>query len=388
MARGTPVLQRRKPATVLIPTFLLIILLTCTNAEAISLSKLRQQFYKTARSINYIQDRLRQTKHQQKIAKNDLAQATHKLNVTRRNLQDIQSQLQDTKVRLVQTVGTLHVVEDRLQARSNLLANRLVDSYKYGNVSYLGVVLGANDFWDLLNATHIVRKIVRKDGDLIDSIKQDKQAVEEHKAALEDQKQKRARLERQQRILTSQAHTQAAERYHILKSIEQQRVELEQQLAAELAASRQVSAMIRRLQATPAGRRRMATPWHGSFTMPVNGRITSPFGMRFHPILHSYRMHTGTDIAAPTGTPIHAAASGVVVLAGWNGAYGNTVMLDHGGGMFTFYGHCSRLAVGVGRSVSRGQVVAYVGTTGLSTGPHVHFEVQKNGRPISPFGSF
>ena len=378
----------RKLATALIPAFLLIAFLPSPSVEAISLKQLKQRWSSTARSINYIQARLHRTKQKVKAAQQDYQSAKHRLVITQRNLRDVQSQLEDTKSRLAVTIGRLHVIQNRLQVRNDLLADRLVDSYKYGSVSYLGVVMGAGDFWDLLNGAHIVRKIVRKDTELIDGIKRDKQAVEEHKAALEDQKQLRAGLERRQRSLTQQAHTQTAECRKIVKTVEQQRAELEQQLAEELAASRQISSMIRRLQATPQGRKRLATPWHGSFTIPVNGRITSPFGKRFHPILHSRRMHTGTDIAAPSGTPIHAAASGVVVLAGSYGAYGRTVVLDHGGGMITFYGHCSRLAAGVGRSVKRGAVVGYVGSTGLSTGPHVHFEVQKNGQPASPYGGY
>jgi murein DD-endopeptidase MepM/ murein hydrolase activator NlpD len=380
----------RKLATALIPAFLLITFLPGPAVEAISLRQLKQRWANTAQSISYLQSRLRPLKHKQKVAQHDLVSAKHKLVITQRNLRDVQSQLADTKTKLSVTVSKLRMIENRLQERSNLLADRLVDSYKYGSVSYLGVVMGASDFWDLLNGAHIVRKIVRKDNDLIDGIKQDKQAVEEHKATLEEQKQKRAALERQQRSLALQAHAQTAECHKILKTIQQQRDELEQQLTQELAASRQISSMIRRLQATPQGRRRMATPWHGSFTMPIagGGRITSPFGNRFHPILHRYKLHTGTDIAAPIGTPIHAAASGIVVMVRRDRAYGNMIMLDHGGGIFTFYGHCSSIAAGTGQSVRRGQVIAYVGSTGLSTGPHVHFEVQRNGVPVSPYGNF
>ncbi len=380
--------QHRKLAVALIPAFLFIALLPGPSAEAISLRQLRQRWSSTVRTISSIQAKLRRTKHKQAVAEQDYRSARHRLDITKRNLDDIRMQLGMTRSRLTVTLSRLHIIERRLQARNRLLAERLVDSYKYGSVSYVGVVLGSSDFWDLLNSAHIVRKIVRKDSDLIDAIKQDKRAVEEHRAVLEDQKRKRTELEHQQSALTAQAHEQTAECHKMLKTIEQQRAELEQQLAEELAASRQISAMIRRMQATPQGRRRLATPWHGSFTMPVYGRITSPFGMRYHPILHSYRMHTGTDIAAPSGTPIRAAASGLVVLAGWYGAYGNTVVLDHGGGMITFYGHASRLAVHTGQSVSRGQVVSYVGSTGLSTGPHVHFEVQRNGRPVSPYGGY
>jgi murein DD-endopeptidase MepM/ murein hydrolase activator NlpD len=118
--------------------------------------------------------------------------------------------------------------------------------------------------------------------------------------------------------------------------------------------------------------------------MPVNGRLTSGFGERFHPILGYERFHAGLDLAAPAGTPIVAAADGKVVSAGWAGGYGRMVAVVHSGGIETKYGHMSRIAAYVGEAVHRGDVIGYVGSSGLSTGPHLHFEVMKNGRPVNP----
>jgi murein DD-endopeptidase MepM/ murein hydrolase activator NlpD len=118
--------------------------------------------------------------------------------------------------------------------------------------------------------------------------------------------------------------------------------------------------------------------------MPVQGRVTSGFGNRFHPILGYERFHDGVDLAAREGTPIVAAADGRVVSAGWSGGYGRAVEIAHSGGLETRYGHMSRIAAYAGELVHRGEVIGYVGSTGLSTGPHLHFEVMKNGRPVNP----
>jgi len=118
--------------------------------------------------------------------------------------------------------------------------------------------------------------------------------------------------------------------------------------------------------------------------LPVNGRVTSGFGERFHPILGYDRFHGGIDVAAAWGSPITAAAEGRVVSAGWNGGYGREVIVAHAAGLETRYGHMSWIAVGAGSGVQRGQVIGYVGSSGLSTGPHVHFEVLKNGRLVNP----
>ena len=121
-----------------------------------------------------------------------------------------------------------------------------------------------------------------------------------------------------------------------------------------------------------------------SMEMPVNGRLTSGFGSRFHPILGYRRFHAGLDLAAVAGTPIVAAADGKVVSAGWAGGYGRAVAIAHASGIETKYGHMSRIAAYAGEQVHRGDVIGYVGSSGLSTGPHLHFEVLKNGRPVNP----
>ncbi|HEX6740893.1 MAG TPA: M23 family metallopeptidase [Sphingomicrobium sp.] len=118
--------------------------------------------------------------------------------------------------------------------------------------------------------------------------------------------------------------------------------------------------------------------------MPVRGRVTSGFGSRFHPILGYARMHSGLDLAAAYGSPIVAAADGRVVSAGWHGGYGQLVKIVHTGGLATMYGHMSRIVAHSGESVRQGQVIGYVGSTGLSTGPHLHYEVLKNGRAVNP----
>jgi murein DD-endopeptidase MepM/ murein hydrolase activator NlpD len=142
--------------------------------------------------------------------------------------------------------------------------------------------------------------------------------------------------------------------------------------------------MIRSMERTSGGIKRLGKAWHGNFMRPVSGRITCPFGMRFHPISGRYELHTGVDIACPIGTPVHAAAGGVVIVARWNTAYGNMVIIDHGGGVTTLYGHNSRLAVSAGQTIRQGQIIAYSGSTGWSTGPHCHFQVNKHGTPVNP----
>lgn len=365
-----------------------LVLLTAVLAgepsfAAISLTKLRQQLSETARNISRVQARLRPLKRRQVNAQKNLAVAKNRLATTQRTLRDVQSQLQETRFRLNITRAELERTRKRLQERRDLLSERLVDNYKHGSVSYLSVLVGATDFADLLNRGYIVKKVIERDSDLLDEIKEDERRISQYMAMLAGQEQERAALEQKHRMLTRRAYAQATDCRQTLGEIARQRAELERILAAENAASAQLSAMLRKFQRSSGGARATEV-WRGGLIRPVSGRITSPFGMRFHPILHAYRKHTGTDIAAPTGTPIKAAAGGVVILARYFGAYGNAVVIDHGGGLATMYGHCSRFAVRYGQKVKQGQTIGYVGSTGLSTGPHVHFEVQRNGVPVHP----
>ncbi|MDR0817863.1 MAG: M23 family metallopeptidase, partial [Clostridiales Family XIII bacterium] len=141
------------------------------------------------------------------------------------------------------------------------------------------------------------------------------------------------------------------------------------------------------LAAELAARKSTTTYGGGKLGWPVVGRVSSEYGYRVHPISHTKKMHTGIDIAVPTGTPIHAAGDGTVISAGWNsGGYGNIVMIDHGSNIVTVYGHNSSVSCKVGQTVKRGDVIAKAGSTGNSTGPHCHFEVRVNGATQNPRG--
>lgn len=149
-------------------------------------------------------------------------------------------------------------------------------------------------------------------------------------------------------------------------------VERQRQLEAEREAQRRAAGIVG-TESAP-----------GALAWPVSGTITSPFGYRQNPFGGGMEFHQGLDIAAPMGTTITAASGGTVIQAGWFGGYGNYIVIDHGGGMSTGYGHCSQIFVSVGQKVQKGQAIGAVGSTGASTGPHVHFEVRINGKPVDP----
>jgi murein DD-endopeptidase MepM/ murein hydrolase activator NlpD len=167
----------------------------------------------------------------------------------------------------------------------------------------------------------------------------------------------------------------------LVAQVRSRKREFEAQIVQLKAESNAITAFLRGVQ---RGQGR-AISGKGIFASPIPGAaITSGFGSRVHPIYGDVRMHTGIDFRASTGTPVRAAGAGKIVYAGWRGGYGNTVIIDHGNSLATLYGHLSSIAVGVGQTVSKGQLIARAGSTGLSTGPHLHFEVRVNGVPVNP----
>lgn len=185
----------------------------------------------------------------------------------------------------------------------------------------------------------------------------------------------------QQDAARTQLLSDTNRRAQVLEEVRARKAEFENEIAALQAESSSITAFLKSRQAGQ-GTRQAGT---GVLASPVPGaRVTSPFGMRLHPILGVWRMHTGADFAAGMGTPLRAAADGVVIAAGPRGGYGLTTIIDHGGSLATMYAHQSAILVRAGQSVTRGQVVGRVGSTGLSTGPHAHFEVRVSGAPVDP----
>lgn len=334
--------------------------------------------------IKAVKQKIRVKEHEKKTIIGQLSLTEARLEVAQDNLSRNKLRLLDAQADLNRTVKRLERTRKQLARRRALLARRVVDIYEGERLGFLNVLLGSTDMWTLLTRAYYVKRILDSDARLISQIKADE-------AAIERDMQRQARRVAEIRELHSRLIVQRNEVASLLASKRRQLLEIEHSkelyeraLDELLAQSRRIEEEIRRIQSTPAGRARYARTFRGGLALPVNGRITSGFGYRVHPITGVYKLHTGVDIACASGTPIHAAADGVVIIAGWQGAYGYTVVIDHGGGISTLYGHCSRILVGVGQTVRKGQVIARVGSTGFSTGPHCHFEKRVDGRPVNP----
>lgn len=288
--------------------------------------------------------------------------------------------------------------QKRLEGREAVFYKRVRDIYINGRLSYLDVVIGSKDFSDFANRLEVLKRIIDSDINLISEIKKERAQIEAHKKKLEEDRAKLVELEKAALAKQAEIEQKKAERNVVLQKAQNDRAVAMQAIEELNASSAQISAMLKERQAARAAAAAAAAQAAGqgsSYTWvqgtgqlgwPVSGEITSPYGYRVHPIWGTTIYHSGIDIGVDEGTPVHAADSGVIVWSGWMGGYGYAVVIDHGNGLSTLYGHNSELAVDEGQSVSKGQVVAYAGSTGNSTGPHVHFEVRENGDPVDPIG--
>ena len=269
------------------------------------------------------------------------------------------------------------------------LNQRLIAAYESDQPTTLDVLLSTQNLSDFLDQVDYVHDLGTQDRTISTQVNHAKVQMHDARAKTKVTREKVATVTRtiaartaevravKERLLISKKGLSSAKgaKRKQLVSIEVQKREYLHEVAGLEASNAQVTAQIQASGSSSYS----STPSASGLIWPVNGPVVSPFGMRWG------RLHAGIDIAAGYGTPIHAAASGTVIFAGWMGGYGNFVIIDHGGGLSTGYAHQSSIAVG-GGSVSQGQVIGYVGCTGHCFGPHLHFEVRINGSPVDPMG--
>ena len=314
-----------------------------------------------------------------------IAAVEDKLTVTREKLDVLRKELRLKKLEL-------EAAQAELELEQRNFAERAVLSYKSDDLDYVDVLLSSSDFEDLISRVNVIHDLLGGNNTLVgglesarDQVDAEKDAIAKREGAVADAAQVlQQKSDELAALRAAQAASQAAalsvrqQKSGALKGVNKDLAELERQENQILAESQALSGVVGGSGSTGGG--------SGSLGWPVSGPVVSPFGYRIHPILGYRKLHTGIDIAVGYGVPIHSSAAGTVIYASWMGGYGNVIIVDHGDGLSTLYAHQSSLAVGSGAQVTRGQTVGYVGSTGFSTGPHLHFEVRVNGNPVDPMG--
>ena len=314
-----------------------------------------------------------------------LRQIQEELRVATAEYKEVKGQLDSVEDKISDNTELLEKTEADLKVKNKKLQQRVRDIYINGQISYVDVLFGAKDFADLMTRMDVLKRIIKHDYDLIMKVKEEKATVENTRAQLEKDKAEAEVLVADAQAKKTKVEDKESEQQVLLDQAIYDRDTSERMYEEIMAASQEVANMIRRSQMSSAGYSG-APAGAGGMIWPISGPITSEFGWRTHPIFGTARFHSGLDIGGDYGMPIYAAAGGTVIYAGWISGYGNAVIIDHGGGVTTLYGHNDSLNVSEGENVAQGQVIAMCGSTGNSTGPHCHFEVRENGEPVSPYG--
>lgn len=377
------------------------------TAEATTVRGLNERLGGTQVQLRELRERIAEAELERRAALGDIEALDQRIEGLERDVRIADAAWESAAEELAQFRGRLDALtkdlnrkraelartEADLAARQEIFEARLAGIYRSGGrLAFMAALLEPGSIMQVLGRINLLNSIVRQDSDLISRIEELKAEVTTQKEALETRRMEISALEQQQRRVTAELEAKAAERRTALAGLENARAAKQRVVAA---AERNLAAWNRQEDRLVAESRRITEllrnvgtgrPVSGSGTLawPLDGQVSSGFGYRVHPIFHVRRMHTGIDIPAATGVPIRASAGGVVLSAGWRGGYGKCVVIDHGRGLSTLYAHMSQILVSEGQEVARGAIIGRVGSTGYSTGPHLHFEVRINGTPVNP----
>lgn len=359
---------------------LTLMVITGFTAYANDAGKLQDKLNKNVNTQRQLNNQLKENEKAQESVVAQIEKLEKEIEQTQNEIEQLQKDVKATETKISIVTNELVAAEENIGDKKDLLGSRLNVMYKNGNIGYAEVLLSSKNFSELLSNLDMVKRIVEHDVDLLKYLQEQKEIIEDKKVQLETQKNHLLSLKNQvegkkQQLVVSRG-LQDEKRRELLadkKALE----ESVDQLAKE---AKELEGQIRKLTASSG------KYVGGQLRWPVPGctRISSPYGNRIHPILKTNKFHSGIDIPAPKGTTIIAAGTGKVIYSGNLGGYGKTIMIDHGGGIVTLYAHNSRLMYSVGAEVSDGDKIAEAGSTGLSTGPHLHFEVRKNGSYVDP----
>ncbi|MCW2279221.1 murein hydrolase activator EnvC family protein [Heliophilum fasciatum] len=351
-------------------------------ASADELSERRQELNRVQNQVDSVRRDLTVKKQQERDLLGQLADVKQDISGTERAIYDLNRQTRDTEVGIMQAQKDIAEAQKDLDERVTVLKERLKDVYINGNVSYLEVMLESSNFIDFLTRLDLMQKFVEQDAKLVRQIEAQQQVLQEKVEDLEQKKNMLAQIKAQAEEKKSFLVSRGQEHQRLLNQVSADRALIARQLDELEAQSNQLVGIIRSLQSQQKRPKMGTGPM--AYPLPSYAPITSPYGQRIHPVLRTSRFHTGVDFGAPSGTSILAAQAGVVIFAGSMAAYGNSVIIDHGGGVSTLYAHQSVIQCSEGQTVTKGQTIGRVGSTGWSTGAHLHFEVRVDGSHTNP----
>jgi len=356
----------------------LLLIFFAVSAGADNLTE-QEKLKQIEKQLAASREKLEKTKEEEQAVLGRLAVINKDLKRTRGNLSAAFNKIKKNESKISYLTSELSEMDTTLKEKKKHLAQRVSEVYKGSSLNNFNLLFTSDSMSDFFNRLYFFQKIIDYDSQLVTSVKDDLVVAHSKRTQLAA---KTAEIKSLAKVITEQKNEiagKAEEKTKLYKSLKQRRKEFEAQVAELEKSSKELEVLI--LKKGSSGGKVKGS---GVLAWPLRGRITSVFGYRRHPLWGGRDFHTGLDIAARHGTPIKAADAGEIILAGWWDGYGKAIVIDHGARTTTVYGHMSRLYKKVGDVVAKGQVIGLVGSTGYSTGPHLHFEVRKNGKPKNP----
>lgn len=312
----------------------------------------------------------------------EVSEITQNIYDKQTEIEELTAKSEQLEARIEKTEKELDEANNKYFEQKDILEKRLVAMYEMGETSYLDLLLNSKGISDFLSNYYYISEIATTDEELLGIVREQKNNVEKLMKNLKQNEENFNNAKSNLEKATIALSNMVIIKNQHLQELSQEELNLQQQIEEYQSQIQAVESEIRLLALSSDNSEYVG----GTFSWPVPGytRISSQFGMRTHPITGVYKLHTGTDISAPMGATFVASNDGVVSKAGFNTAYGNMVIIDHGGGISTLYAHGSEILVEVGQTVTRGTPILKVGSTGYSTGPHAHFEIRIDGQYVNP----
>lgn len=358
----------------------------------IQIKRQEEEYQKIQKRISTTKKKLSETTKKEKTVTQQIEILSQKITVTQQKVNVVTLKVKKIHQNIVKLSSEIVDKNRRIAEVEELLKQRLISIYKYGGVTEFNLLLSSQGAEDALANSYLLGKIAEQDQELINELKFQKQKLNETQEQLKAQKVSLESHGKELKTQTNELKGAANERNAILARVRKDKDLYMAQQNELLRASKELQAKVKKLLAE---KRALAAKKHpgkpqtvyyrgGRLAWPVQGTISSTFGTRVHPIFKTKITHTGLDISAPKGTPVKAADTGEVLFTGWLSGYGHVVILDHGGNLTTVYAHLSNIECTEGVKVNRGGIIGRVGSTGVATGNHLHFETRVNGDAVNP----